>query len=122
MIESKDTQVRPTATIKSIVKAAVIEQSEKAAALAKEEKAKQDGLQKKGTAEVKPYTPTPFDQVVETTKEVLENASEDDPLEMTLWAEFFYLDDCIRLAKALEHLGDVKSSLFKYEEHYFLSL
>ena len=42
MIESKDTQVRPTATIKSIVKAAVIEQSEKAAALAKEEKAKQE--------------------------------------------------------------------------------
>ena len=39
MTESKDTQVRPTATIKSIVKAAVIEQSEKAAALAKDAEA-----------------------------------------------------------------------------------
>ena len=87
-----------------------------------EEAKKHEGLQKKGTADVKPYTPTPFDQVVETTKEVLESAAEDDPLEMTLWSEFENLDDCIRLAKSLVSLGDVDSKLYKFEDRYFLSM
>ena len=87
-----------------------------------EEKQKKDNVHKKGTAEVKPYEPTPFDQVVETTKEVLEAAAEDDPLEMTLWAEFKALDDCVRLAKALHALGDVDSNLFKFDDAYFLSM
>ncbi|MCR4674663.1 MAG: adaptor protein MecA [Lachnospiraceae bacterium] len=90
--------------------------------LINEEKEKKENLHKKGTTEVKPYEPVPFDQVVETTKEVLESAAEDDPLEMTLWSEFDNLDDCVRLAKALRHLGDAKSMLFKFDDHYFLSM
>lgn len=88
----------------------------------KNKKDKKENLHKKGTKDVKPYEPTPFDQVVETTKEVLEAAAEDDPLEMTLWSEYERLDDCIRLAKALAALGDVDSYLYKFDDAYFLSM
>lgn len=90
--------------------------------LINEEKSKKENVHKKGTTEVKPYEPTPFDQIVETTKEVLEAAAEDDPLEMTLWSEYEQLDDCIRLAKALYALGDVDSQLYKFDGYYFLSM
>ncbi len=85
-----------------------------------QERQKADSVHKGGLATAKPYKPVSFDE--EQAKEVLENASENDPLEMTFWAVFSDLDDAIRMAKTLVHLGEISSTLYKFNDEYYLSL
>ncbi len=80
-----------------------------------------DRLNGKSQPEIKPYKPIPFDETSDGAK-VVDEAAEDDPLQMTLWSEFYDLEDCIRLSKSLTHLGDVESDLFKFEDMYYLSV
>ncbi len=85
-----------------------------------QESQKKGAVHKGGLTEAKPYQPVPFDE--EQAKEVLESASEDDPLEMTFWAVFDDLEDAIRMSKTLVHLGEIPSDLYKFNDEYFLSL
>ena len=85
-----------------------------------QESQKKGTVHKGGLAEAKPYQPVPFDE--EQAKEVLESASDDEPLEMTFWAVFDNLDDVIRMSKTLTYLGEIPSTLYKFNETYYLSL
>ena len=85
-----------------------------------QERQKQENLHKGGLPNAKPYQPVPFDE--EQAKEVLENASEDDPLQMTFWAVFDDLEDAIRMSKTLARLGEIPSDLYKFNDAYYLSL
>ena len=60
------------------------------------------------------------EDVYKATKAILEEAKENDPLQMSVWAELKSLDDCMALARALYLKGDVLSDLYKMDDTYYL--
>ena len=50
----------------------------------------------------------------------MKNASENDPLEMVLWAEFADMNQCILLAKQLKLYENMPSVLYKRDQSYYL--
>ena len=80
-----------------------------------------------GSPEAKPYEPVDFTEQerrkqIERALGILEKASDDEPISMTVWSELDTLDDCITLARALAYLGDIPSDLYSYNDHYYLHL
>lgn len=61
-------------------------------------------------------------ELEKSTREILTEAADSDPLAMDVWAEVEDLDKCIRLAKVLTYLGDVPSKLYKMDERYYLQM
>lgn len=58
---------------------------------------------------------------VDPAREVLSGSSDDEILDMEVWAEVESLDNCIHLAKALNK-AEVPSRLLKYKDVYYLSM
>lgn len=56
-----------------------------------------------------------------SAKAILGTSTEDKVIDMDIWAELELLDDCIRLAKALD-LPDTPSTLLKYHDTYYLTM
>ena len=56
---------------------------------------------------------------VDPAQEVLTEGSDDDVVDMELWAELESLDNCIQLAKSLSR-SDVASRMLKYRDTYYL--
>ena len=60
------------------------------------------------------------DAIIRSTRKTLEEAGDDDMLELPVWAELDDIDSCIALAKALAPVGDVVSGLYRYGENYYM--
>ena len=80
-----------------------------------------------GSPEAKPYEPVDFTEQekkkqIEQALGILEQAADDEPISMTVWAEFSSLDDCIALSRTLSYLGDIPSDLYSYNDLYYLHL
>ncbi len=59
------------------------------------------------------------DLLVDPTKGVLTDGSDNDEIQMEIWAELTSLDECISLAKSL-NMPETKSRLLKYHDTYYL--
>ena len=69
--------------------------------------------------------PAPSEQpqdLYSATKAILEDAKDEDPLAMDLWAELQSIDDCMALARSLYLRGDVESKLYRWDGIYYLSV
>lgn len=56
-----------------------------------------------------------------SAKAILGTSSDDKVIDMDIWAELEMLDDCIRLAKALD-MPEAPSALLKYHDTYYLTM
>ena len=62
------------------------------------------------------------EDIIAATRKALEEASEDDPLELRVWAELKDLDQVLGIAHALSYVSTNASKLYKYDERYYLCL
>ena len=62
------------------------------------------------------------EDLIAATRQALEEAAEDDPLEFTMWAEFNDLDRAINMSKAMKHSGAESSVFYKLDDRYYMEI